>query len=194
MYSCCCSFKWLSGCYGSKNTPVGQLDAEKIAEAVLLYVFTMAFPTSPLVKDWITRLFVRQTRLRRVRQQFSMHCNLSKVFIPKIGKYCRTWWMNLLEPFTSSSRMWPLRSSSHCKYDQTVQSHLSGSTQGSHQWKLTVCSCVANPGHCYYLLLPSIIPIFLAILLNDQQHWWQYCWISNVGDNVASSVVSNIAD
>ena len=84
--------------------------------------------------------------------------------------------MNLLEPFTSSSRMWPLWSSSHCKYDQTVQSHLSGSTQGSHQWKQSVCSCVTNPlpGHCYYLLLPSLIPIFLAILLNNQQHWRQY--------------------
>ena len=29
------------------NTPVGSLDAEKIAESVLLYAFTMAFPASP---------------------------------------------------------------------------------------------------------------------------------------------------
>ena len=35
--------------HGSKNTPVGPLDTEKIAEAVLLYVFTLPFPTSPLV-------------------------------------------------------------------------------------------------------------------------------------------------
>jgi hypothetical protein len=38
----------MSGCYGSKNTPVGLLDAEKVDEEVLLYVFTMAFPTYPL--------------------------------------------------------------------------------------------------------------------------------------------------
>ena len=31
----------------SKNTPVGSLYAEKIAEVVLLYAFTMAFPKSP---------------------------------------------------------------------------------------------------------------------------------------------------
>ena len=29
------------------NAPVGSLDAEKIAEVVLLYAFTMAFPISP---------------------------------------------------------------------------------------------------------------------------------------------------
>ena len=47
MYSCCCSFEWLSLSYGSKNTPVGQKDAEEIAKAVLLYVFRIAFPASP---------------------------------------------------------------------------------------------------------------------------------------------------
>ena len=35
------------GNYGSKNTPIGPLDAEKIAEAVFLFVFTMAFPMLP---------------------------------------------------------------------------------------------------------------------------------------------------
>ena len=39
VYSCCCSFERLSGSYGSKNTPFGSLDAKKIAETVLLYVF-----------------------------------------------------------------------------------------------------------------------------------------------------------
>ena len=34
--------------YNSKNTPSGKLYAVKIAEAVLLYVFTMVFPTSLL--------------------------------------------------------------------------------------------------------------------------------------------------
>ena len=33
--------------YGSKNTPVGSLGAEKISEAVLLYVYTLVFPASP---------------------------------------------------------------------------------------------------------------------------------------------------
>ena len=50
MYSWCCSFKWLSESYGSKNTPDCPLDVEKIAKEVLLYVFIMAFPTSLLCK------------------------------------------------------------------------------------------------------------------------------------------------
>ena len=33
--------------YNSKNTPSGKLHAVKITEAVLLYVFTIVFPTSP---------------------------------------------------------------------------------------------------------------------------------------------------
>ena len=32
----------------SKVTPVGPLDAEKIAESVLLYVYRIVFPFSPL--------------------------------------------------------------------------------------------------------------------------------------------------
>ena len=36
--------------YNSKNTPSGKLYAVKIAEAVLLYVFTMVFPASLLSK------------------------------------------------------------------------------------------------------------------------------------------------
>ena len=39
----------LSDCQCSNNTPFGPLDAEKIPEAFLLYVFTMAFPTSPFI-------------------------------------------------------------------------------------------------------------------------------------------------
>ena len=42
----CGSFDLLSGRYGSKVTPVILLDAEKIADVVLLYVSTMAFPAS----------------------------------------------------------------------------------------------------------------------------------------------------
>ena len=34
--------------YGSKNTPVGQKDAEEMAKVILLYVFRIAFPASPL--------------------------------------------------------------------------------------------------------------------------------------------------
>ena len=34
--------------YNSKNTPSGKVYAVKIAEALLLYVFRMVFPTSPL--------------------------------------------------------------------------------------------------------------------------------------------------
>ena len=35
--------------YNSKNTPRGKLHAVKIAEADLVYVFTLVFPTSRLV-------------------------------------------------------------------------------------------------------------------------------------------------
>ena len=48
---CCGSLKWLSGSYGSKVNPVGPLDADKLAEAVLLYVFNIALPASLLQSD-----------------------------------------------------------------------------------------------------------------------------------------------
>ena len=48
MYSCFGSFDEFSGSNNSKNTLGGPLDAEKIAEAVLLYVLWIAFPTSHL--------------------------------------------------------------------------------------------------------------------------------------------------
>ena len=46
MSSCYCSFEWLSGCYGSKVTPVDILDTEKTLEPVFLYVFRRAFTAS----------------------------------------------------------------------------------------------------------------------------------------------------
>ena len=42
------SFVLLSGSYGSLLTPVGPLDAEKVAEAAWLFVSTIAFPASLL--------------------------------------------------------------------------------------------------------------------------------------------------
>ena len=40
------SFLTVTQSYYSKVTPIGALHAEKIAEAVLLYVFRIAFPAS----------------------------------------------------------------------------------------------------------------------------------------------------
>ena len=40
--------------YGSKNTPVGQKDAEEMAKVILLYVFRKAFPPSPLSEKVLT--------------------------------------------------------------------------------------------------------------------------------------------
>ena len=42
--ACCHNFLTVTPSYHSKVNPVGPLDAEKLAEAVLLYVFNIAFP------------------------------------------------------------------------------------------------------------------------------------------------------
>ena len=44
---CYHSFLTVAQTYDSKVTPIGALHAEKIAEAVLLYVFRITFPASP---------------------------------------------------------------------------------------------------------------------------------------------------
>ena len=41
---CCNTFLTVTQSYHSKVTPIGTLPAEKIAEAVMLYVFTIALP------------------------------------------------------------------------------------------------------------------------------------------------------
>ena len=46
--SCCHNLLTVIQSYNSKNTPSGKLYVVKIAEAVLLYVFTKVFPTSVL--------------------------------------------------------------------------------------------------------------------------------------------------
>ena len=51
VYSCCHNLMTLIQSYNSKNTPSGKMYAVKIAEAVLLYAFTMVFPTSPLPRS-----------------------------------------------------------------------------------------------------------------------------------------------
>ena len=43
--------KWLSERYDSKVNSVGQLDGKKLAASVLLYVFIIGFPASPLSPD-----------------------------------------------------------------------------------------------------------------------------------------------
>ena len=50
-YSYCCSFESLSGRYGSMNTTVGPLDAEKIAEQFcsMYYKYNFQSPPSVLV-------------------------------------------------------------------------------------------------------------------------------------------------
>ena len=54
--TCCNTFLTVTPCYHSKMTLGGSLDAEKLAEAILLYVFNIAFPVSLL----ITTAFVDQ--------------------------------------------------------------------------------------------------------------------------------------
>ena len=51
VYSCCHNLMTVIQSYNSKNTPSGKLHAVKIAEADLLYVFTLVFPTSLLAKQ-----------------------------------------------------------------------------------------------------------------------------------------------
>ena len=50
------TFLLVTPSYHSKVTPIGVLHAEKIAEAVLLYVFRLAFPASLLVQCVFTIL------------------------------------------------------------------------------------------------------------------------------------------
>ena len=59
---CCGSLKWLSGSYDNKVTPVCWLDAEEKAEAVLLFLFRIAFTASllkkysrPVIWVWLNR-------------------------------------------------------------------------------------------------------------------------------------------
>ena len=88
MYSCCCRFKR----YGSKNTPIGQLDAEKIAEATLLYVFTMAFPTLPFIQFFYV---LPSTFLMAGKQWFSEFLGINI-----------SWLFNMLLVFSSPSTTW----------------------------------------------------------------------------------------
>ena len=48
--TCCHNFLTVTLSYHSKVTPIGELHVVKIAEAVLLYVFRIAFPASLLGK------------------------------------------------------------------------------------------------------------------------------------------------
>ena len=48
VYSCCYNILTITQTYNSKNTPIARFHAVKIAKSAFLYVFTMAFPTSPL--------------------------------------------------------------------------------------------------------------------------------------------------
>ena len=50
VFSYCCSFLTITQSYHRKNTTVGTLHTEEIAEAVLLYISWIAFPTSPFTK------------------------------------------------------------------------------------------------------------------------------------------------
>ena len=45
---CCHNLLAVTQIYNSKNTPSAKFHAFKIAKSVFLYLFTMAFPTSPL--------------------------------------------------------------------------------------------------------------------------------------------------
>ena len=49
VYSCCHKSVTVIQSYNSKNTPSGKIYDVKIAEAILLYVFIMVFPTSLLI-------------------------------------------------------------------------------------------------------------------------------------------------
>ena len=49
VYSCCHNILTVTQHYNSNNTPIGRFHAVKITKLVFLYVFTTAFPTSPLV-------------------------------------------------------------------------------------------------------------------------------------------------
>ena len=48
VYSCCHNFLTVTQSYKDKNTPIKKFHAVKIAKSVFFYVFTMAFPMSPI--------------------------------------------------------------------------------------------------------------------------------------------------
>ena len=52
--TCYISLNWLAGSNDSKVNPVGSLIAEKLASAVLIYVFKTRFPASLLIKTKIS--------------------------------------------------------------------------------------------------------------------------------------------
>ena len=51
VYACCHNFMTVTQSYHSKNIPAGRLHDVKIGKSVLLYVFTIAFPTSLLCAE-----------------------------------------------------------------------------------------------------------------------------------------------
>ena len=53
MSPCYPSFLTVTESYDSKVTPIGALYAEKISEAVLLYVFRITIPASPLARVYV---------------------------------------------------------------------------------------------------------------------------------------------
>ena len=56
---CYHSFLAVTQRYNSKVTPIRELHAEKIAEAVLLYVFRIAFPASLLLRFIYKTILIR---------------------------------------------------------------------------------------------------------------------------------------
>ena len=77
--------------YGSKNTPVSQKDAEEMAKTVLLYVFRIAFPASPLSEtvftettnnqlDGVTRLVLEPPQWNSTTRQNPTISNPSRYF------------------------------------------------------------------------------------------------------------------
>ena len=83
---CCNTFLTVTQSYHSKVTPIGTLPAEKIAEAVMLYVFTIALPADrtfgritvwlsaegTVSQRWRMRIIFKMHRARQL-QLFSPH-------------------------------------------------------------------------------------------------------------------------
>ena len=84
VYSCCHNFLTVTQSYNSKNTPIGKFHAVKIAKSVFLYVFTMAFPTSPLLlKSDLKKLVactVRALEIAKEAGYFHFFVLLSNLF------------------------------------------------------------------------------------------------------------------